>query len=168
MVDRALRDVHALTALATAAVLLAGCASDVGSIARGVSIDPTALVRLSDTHAVASNRTPSGVDLVAFRKDRDGNWVPQVIASGGRGTPAAHLFTMGGETGEEWNSFLYGTAPSSASRVTVAGLHAVGGRVVGGAWVLAFRQEDLRPDLVSWSVIDGHGVVVASGTGITP
>jgi len=151
-----------------AIVLLAGCASDLGSIARAVSIDPAALVPLSDTFAVAAHRNASGVDVVAFLKDRDGNWAPQVIASGGGGAITAHLFTMGGQTGEEWNSFLYGTAPDSASRVTVGGFHAVGGRVTDGAWVLALRQKDARPALLSWSVTDANGAVVESGIGIRP
>lgn len=166
MVARALRDLHALTGVAM--VLLAGCASDLESIARASSVEPAALVRLSETFAVAAHRSASGVDVVAFRRDSDGNWAPQVIAGGAGGAITAHLITMGGQTGEEWNSFLYGTAPVTASRVTVAGLHAAGGRVNDGAWVLALRQRDAHPGVLSWSVTDADGVVIGSGTGVTP
>lgn len=168
MVARALRDLHALTGVAVAMVFLAGCASDLESIARAASVEPAALVRLSETFAVAAHRSGSRVEVVAFQRDRDGKWVPQVIAGGAGGETTAHLITMGGQTGEEWNSFLYGTAPVTASRVTVAGLHAAGGRVSDGAWVLALRQKDAHPTLLSWSVTDANGVVIGSGTGVTP
>ena len=79
-----------------------------------------------------------------------------------------HLVTMGGETGEEWNSFLFGTAPEVASRVVVSGHTATGGHVADGSWVLAFRDRDLLPGQLTWSVLDAIGGVIASGTGISP
>lgn len=168
MVARTLRYLHALTWVVAATVILAGCTSDLGSIARAASIDPAAVTRLSETFAVAVRRTGSGVEVVALQRDRDGTWAAQVIASGTGGAISAHLMTMGGQTGEEWNSFLYGTAPVTASRVTVSGPMAAVGRVSDGAWILALRQKDVRPSLLSWSVTDANGFVVASGTGVTP
>lgn len=90
--------------------------------------------------------------------------------AGTTGSPeaSAQLFAMGGETGEEWNSFSYGTAPEHVNRVTVQGREGVGGQVVDGAWVIAFRAKDLTPDDIRWQFLDASGNVVDSGTGIFP
>jgi len=149
-------------------MVLASCAADLGSAARDERIDADAIVRLSDTFAVAARRTPAGAQVVAFVQDGAGGWVAQVVASGDGAGTTAHLVTMGGETGDDWNSYLYGTAPDSASRVVVDGFTAVGGQVSNGAWVLAFRQTDLLPDQLSWDVVDATGLIIESRVGIAP
>ena len=149
-------------------MLLAGCQADLGSVARDQAIQADAIVRLGDAFAIAAHRTSAGVEVTAFLGDDDGGWTPQVIASGGGGEVSAHLLSMGGETGDEWNTFLYGTAPESASRVVVDGFEATGGRVTDGAWVLAFRQKDLRPEQLAWAILDATGAIIDSGTGISP
>jgi len=52
--------------------------------------------------------------------------------------------------------------------VVVEGIKAAGGQVTDGVWVLAFRQKDLHPDQLSWDALDATGVILHSGTGITP
>jgi len=105
---------------------------------------------------------------MAFSAAADEEWEVQVMASGPADGVTAHLVSMGGDTGEEWNSYFYGTAPGSASRVVVEGVTAAGGQVTDGAWVLAFRQKDLRPDQLTWSVLDATGAILHTGAGITP
>lgn len=166
MVDRPVRHVHALAAVLLAA-LLCGCADDLGSVARQHGVAPSAIVRLSDEFAVAARRSGDGVEVVAFTGIGD-RWSTEIIANDSGGEVTARLVTMGGTTGQEWNSFLFGTAPPASSRVVVDGLAATGGQVADGAWVVAFRERDLAPQRLTWRVLDAIGDVTASGTGITP
>lgn len=168
MVPRTVRHVHALglAGLVTATVL-AGCRADLGSVARDEGIPVEAIVRLDEGFAVAARRSGSDVEVVAFQ-ETGGDWDVQVLASAPADEVSAHLVSMGGDTGDEWNSYLYGTAPASASRVVVAESVTAGGQVTDSAWVLAFREKDLHPDQLSWSVLDATGAILHSGSGITP
>lgn len=167
MVDRAVRHVHALVPALLLAALLAGCADDLGSVARHHGVATPAIVRLTDTFAVAAPRTGDGVEVVAFTGIGD-RWSAEIMAYDSGGEVTARLVTMGGATGQEWNSFLFGTAPPASSRIVVDGLAGTGGQVAGGAWVIALRERDLSPHHLRWSVLDALGDVIASGTGITP
>lgn len=151
-----------------AATLLAGCQADLGAVARDERISADAIVRLADTFAVAARRTGSHVEVLAVSAAADQEWEVQVMASGPADGITAHLVSMGGDTGDEWNSYFYGTAPGSASRVVAEGFATAGGQVTDGAWVLAFRQKDLRPDQLTWSVLDATGAILHTGAGITP
>jgi len=169
MVTGAVRNVHALGVVGlVAATLLAGCQADLGAVARDDRISADAIVRLADTFAVAARRTGSHVEVLAFSATADEEWEVQVVASGSADGVTAHLVSMGGDTGDEWNSYFYGTAPGSASRVVVEGFATAGGQVTDGAWVLAIRQKDLRPDQLTWSVLDATGAILHTGAGITP
>jgi hypothetical protein len=169
MVPRAVRRVHALgLAGLVVATFLAGCRADLGAVARDEGISADAIVRLDDTFAVAAQRAGSRVEVVALLRTADDEWETQVIASGRTDEVSAHLVSAGGDTGDEWNSYLFGTAPASASRVVVAEFASSGGQVTDGAWVLAFREKDLHPDQLSWSVLDATGAILHSGSGITP
>lgn len=168
MVTGAVRHLHALAPALLWAALLGGCAGDLGSVARQERIPIPAIVRLSDAYAVAARPAGDDVEVVAFTAVTGSGWSAEVIASGGGGEMSTHLVTMGGETGEEWNSFLFGRAPEGASRVVIDGLIGSGGQVANGTWVLAFRHRDLVPSQLTWMVLDAIGGVIASGTGITP
>ena len=163
----ALRLLHAL-ALAAIATALAACSASLASVADEVGVDRGALVVLSDTFAVAARMTGSGVELVGFRASEAGSWSTEPFARASGGRMTAHLITYGGDTGEVWNSFFFGTAPAGASRVVLDGVHGQGGEASGGAWVIAFREKDLRPDQLAWEALDAAGIVLESGTGITP
>lgn len=132
-------------------------------------VPPTALTRLSMERAVVAVRDGRAVRLIEFREE-DGGWVRQELSRFGLGDAASglHLQSLDGETGDEWNTFIYGTAPASASRVQVDGYDAEGGRVVDGTWVLALRDRGLRPDDIHWTFVDALGEVVDAGTGIFP
>lgn len=150
------------------AVLLGGYADDLGSVAQRQGISAPALVRLSDGFAVAARPAGNRVDVVAFVADHGDGWSAEVIAGGSNGEMTANLVTMAGETGQEWNSFLFGSAPNGASRVVVDTLGATGGQVVGGAWVLALRVRDVAPHQLTWRVLDPIGGVITSGAGLAP
>ncbi|MGI8998396.1 MAG: hypothetical protein ACR2GO_01640 [Candidatus Limnocylindria bacterium] len=149
-------------------VLLGGCADDLGSVARRQGISAMALIRLSEGFAVAARRAGERVEVVAFGADQGGGWSAEVIAGGADGEMTTHLVTMGGETGQEWNSFLFGSAPNGASRVVMDTFGATGGQVVGGAWVLAIRSRDVAPHQLTWRVLDPIGGVITSGAGLAP
>ena len=168
MVAGAVRNVHALAAALLMAALLGGCADDLGSVARRQAISAQSIVRLSDGFAVAARRAGGGVEVVAFAEVTGGGWAAEVIAGGRDGEMTAHLVTAGGETGQKWNSFFFGTAQAGASRIVVDGFAATGGQVADGAWVMAFRERDLAPHELTWRVLDANGGVIDSGTGITP
>ena len=167
MVARAVWNVHALGPALVIAILLGGCAEDLGSVARLEGVAAPSLVRLDDRFAVAARRTGGDVEVLAFSADPRGGWSAAVIAGSRGGEMTVHLLALDGETRQEWNSFLFGTAPDGASRVAVDGLTGSGGQVADGAWVLAFRARDVAPRHVAWSVLDAVGGVIASGTGIT-
>ena len=137
---------------------------------RSQGLAPAAVVRLAENLAIAARNDGGRVRVIEFRMDEEERWVTREIAASddGGGPSSAHLFSSGGETGEEWNSFFYGTAPPSVSRVTVDGFQAEGGQVVEGAWVVALREKDANPDQVRWEFLDAFGGVIDSGTGIFP
>jgi len=169
MVAGPLRRIHALAAAVIWTVLLGGCADDLGSVAAQQGITAPAIVRLSEGFAVAARRVEHGVEVFAFTGTAGTGWSAVVIGTGrGGGEMATHLVSMGGETGQEWNSFFFGTASGVASRVVVDGIDATGGQVADGAWVLAFRDRDLVPGQLAWRALDAIGRVIDSGTGITP
>ena len=137
---------------------------------RAQELAPAAIVRLATDRAVAARFDGGRVRVIEFRTDEEDRWVAQEIASAddGGGPSSANLFSLGGDTSDEWNSYFYGTAPNAVSRVTVEGLAAEGGQVVEGAWVVVLRERDLTPDEMRWKFVDAFGRVIDSGTGIFP
>ena len=95
-------------------------------------------------------------------------WETQGLASaellGGQGL--VWLYSAGGDTGDEWNTYVFGIASPDVSRVEVEGVDGVGGQVADGAWVIASREKDLTPDDIDWRFVDPYGAVLASGHGI--
>ena len=63
-------------------------------------------------------------------------WETQGLASaellGGQGL--VWLYSAGGDTGSEWNTYVFGIASPDVSRVEVEGVDGVGGRVEDGAY----------------------------------
>ncbi|MBI2780606.1 MAG: hypothetical protein HYX55_02265 [Chloroflexi bacterium] len=82
-------------------------------------------------------------------------------------TPTVHLFTLGGETGRTYNSFVFGAAPPGAARVELAGLQAIGGEVKGGVYILALRDKSILPTQLNWKFVTEFGAVVVQGSNIT-
>lgn len=159
--------------LVVAAGVLAGASSCLPtSLERAVSIEemsPAAIVRLSMDRAAVARRDGSDVEVIEFREE-DGAWVTQRLArfTIGTATSSLNLLSLDGETGDEWNTWVYGTAPETVSRVVLIGLDGEGGRVVEGAWVIVLRDRGLTPADIDWEFLDALGATVESGVGIFP
>ena len=166
MVTPALRKLYPLIPL----VLAACAATTLEEQVRAEGLAPAAVVRLEDDLAVVAVRDAGQVRVMEFAQTASGTWTKEPIATSATGTGAssAHLLSSGGDTGTEWNSYFYGTAPPSVSRVVLEDFDAVGGQVVDGAWVLVLREEDLTPDDMRWTFVDAVKRVIESGTGILP
>lgn len=151
------------------AVMLVACSRpSIEEQVRAEGLAPAAVVRLADDHAVAARRDGGQVVILEL-VGTSASWeVTQIGSSPQSGPSSAQLISLGGDTGQEWNTFFYGTAPANVSRVVLEGYEAVGGQVVDGAWVLALREKDLTPDDMQWKHVDALGVTVESGTGIFP
>jgi len=174
MVNRSLRH---LQSLIRGCVLLAitlqvsacGPGGDPVSVAAGLGIDPAAVVSIGSA-GVAPMIEPDGrVAIVAIRV-HDGEWVATPItASPGRtGTDSLHLVSYAGTTGEDWNTFVFGTAAPGTERVELAGFpDQRGGRVVDGAWIIALREQDVGPQDLEWRFVADDGSV-RTGVGIFP
>lgn len=137
--------------------------------AAALGIDPTAVLEIGTT-GVAPRVEPDGrVAIVAIRP-QNGEWVATPItASPGRlGTDSLHLVSYDGATGEDWNTFVFGTATPGTERVELAGFPAQrGGAVVDGAWVIALREQDIGPQDLEWRFVAEDGSV-RTGVGIFP
>ena len=165
MVSKQLRLLYPLVALA----LVACAPRSLEEQVRAEGLAPASIVRLADDRAVAARPDGGRVGVVELRVNDEDEWVVTDIASSDHeGQASAHLMSAGGETEDEWNSYFYGIAPSSVSRVVVEGFHPEGGQVVNGAWVLVLREKDVVPDQMHWQFIDAFGRIVDSGTGIFP
>lgn len=134
-----------------------------------LGLDPAAVVDVG-TAALAPSAGPDGRVAIMAVHQRQGEWVatPITASPGLAGTDSLHLFSYSGETGEAWNTFVFGTAAPGTVRVEVAGFpDQRGGRVVDGAWIIALREKDLSPQDIRWRFIDRDGSA-RSGTGIFP
>jgi hypothetical protein len=158
--------IHSLAVAGLLIALLVGCgASGLERAVQAEGIAAAALVRLEEDFAVAARRSGREVDLVSFQQTAGGRWTVQVIGSFSTGSDDSG--SLIGYTGEAWNTYFFGSAADNVSHVEVARSDAVGGRVVNGAWAVAIRAEDVRPDL-GWRFIDASGATTKSGAGSFP
>jgi hypothetical protein len=166
-----LRNLPALTLAAAVALLfLQGCGPPgVEAVVARAGVRGEAVVRLEARYAVAARTVGSGAEVLAFLESDDGEWSVQQLASAELAGPnGVQMISYGGETGETWNTFVYGVAGGEVSRVVLDGRPGAGGQVIDGAWVIALRERDLEPGDIHWRFLSARGGVVASGTGITP
>jgi hypothetical protein len=139
------------------------------SAAAGLRIDPAAVVDIGTAGVAPMVESDGRVAIVAIRV-QDGEWVATPItASPGRaGTDSLHLISYSGATGEDWNTFVFGTATPGTERVELAGFpDQRGGRVVDGAWIIALREQDVGPQDLEWLFVADDGSV-RTGVGIFP
>ena len=139
------------------------------SVAAGLGIDPAAVVDVGAAGMAPMIEPDGRVAIVAIRV-QDGVWVATpVTASPGRvGTDSLHLVSYAGATGEDWNTFVFGTAAPGTERVELAGFpDQRGGRVVYGAWIIALREQDVGPQDLEWRFVADDGSV-RTGVGIFP
>lgn len=163
------RSLQLVLALAIALTGLAGCSASPRSAAPRFGVNPGGVVELGGVGVAALN-VSDGVQLIIIRRSgRD--WIsnPITFARLARGKNALRLLTYGGNTGQAWNTFVYGVADSSVARVVIDGYaDAVGGVVVDGAWVVALQEKDLSPDQIHWRFLSQDGHLVEAGSGVFP
>lgn len=134
------------------------------------NLNPQAIVRLSEDYAVAAAAGESRVRVMELYLLPNGRPHARELAGSehfGR-VPTFNLNTSSGNTGMEWNTVFFGTAPANVSRVVVDGFDAEGGQVVGRVWVVMLRDKGVQPQDLRWRFIDAAGKTVLRGTGITP
>ena len=151
------------------AAAVVACSASLPSRVVDAGVPGAAIVPLDDDLAVAARVSGQQVEVVGFVRVGDA-WTATVIGGSSvqpGGANSVHLFGWEGEGGWGWwNSFAYGTAAASVSRVVIDGLAGEGGRVVGGAWVIAIRAAGVQPRDLRWRFLDAAGAVVTAGTGI--
>ncbi|HEX2141863.1 MAG TPA: hypothetical protein VHK28_06245 [Candidatus Limnocylindria bacterium] len=128
-----------------------------------------AVLRLDEGYAVAARARGGGAEVIAFLRDEDAGWQVQRLAhAGSSDDELVQLISYGGETGEVWNTFVYGLAGPDVSRVVLEGRPGPGGQVIDGAWVIALQQKDLAPADIRWRFLSASGGTLRTGSGITP
>ena len=159
-------------ALLVGTVVLAIACAPTGmpaAAAARLGINPADLVDAGSAELAPMVRADGRVSVVAVHQ-RNGEWVADPIASstGPVHADSLHLITYGGATGDEWNTFVFGTAAPGTLRVELANFpDQRGGTVVDGAWIIALREKDLTPQDIEWRFIRPDGEV-RSGVGIFP
>jgi len=89
----------------------------------------------------------------------------QTVESGN--VPTVHPLRYGGETGDVYNSFVFGIAPPGAVRFSLAASGpTAGGEIVNGTFVVAMTAKDLAPNALDWAFLSADQQVVAEGIGI--
>lgn len=139
------------------------------SLVLGCGVPPSPTSAPSIPPLAASLNTPDG--SVGVFIDRLGThlWLGQDTGSqGGTKPPTVHLFSLDGETGRTYNTFVFGLAPQGAVKVDLDGLEYVGGIVANGAYVIASEAKDVIPSQIVWTFHDAEGNVIAQGSNITP
>lgn len=90
-----------------------------------------ALVALSEDRAVAAAITGTQVRVFHFWNQAEGWQAQQIASSNFDSGGTVQLLSLAGETGDNWNTFVFGTAPAKVSKVVLAGFTGEGGRSLG-------------------------------------
>ncbi len=125
---------------------------------------------LSNGQSFGARLAAGHLDLVSLTRDWQGSWVAHILTSTRAtiGQDSLHLVSHGGNTGEEWNSFVYGTASPGVDHVTLEGFpEARGGKVTNGVWAIALREKEVTPADIHWQFVASDGSMT-SGEGIFP
>ena len=154
---RVAEDVIRLGLLALAVVVVSGC-----GLTGATPTPPPIQVRLDTPDGVVGVfRDGAGIHFVIDGQDTGGQHPD-------RTAPTVDLFSLSGDTGRVYNSFVYGLAPVGAVRVELAGLAPIGGTVEDGMYILALRDKLILPTKLQWRFVSSAGVVLAEGSNITP
>jgi hypothetical protein len=151
------------------ASLVGGCAVRAVDPATLLPVKPAAVVRLDDGAAAAALARDGRIEVWVARRE-GGEVRVQSIAGSGGAVPLledrVHLASHGGDTGEAWNTFVYGTAEPGTARVQLDGFEGLGGQVVDGAWLIVLREKDVTPEQLHWRFLRPDGSVRREGSGI--
>jgi hypothetical protein len=146
-----------------------GATGSAAEAAAQLGLEPAAIVDIGGAAVAPMVDAGGTVSIVAIR-ERAGEWTVTSLTSspGQPGTDSLHLLSYGGETGDEWNTFAFGTATPGTVRVRIEGFpDQRGGTVVDGGWIIALREKDLGPDGIHWA-FEAEDGTVRTGSGIFP
>jgi hypothetical protein len=159
-----------------AALAVVGCApaasgiSPLTPMAITLGVPAAAVVDLDPGVAAAARAPgPRAVEIVVARPNGRGALEVSAITSKTFRAPgnAVGLISYGGETGDEWNSFVFGIATPDVHSVSLDWPGAAGGLVVNGTWMIALRDKDVTPDRLHWRFLRADGSVAATGDEIS-
>ena len=105
-------------------------------------------------------RNGNGVDLYLHASD-GGTYKVTSAATGS--PPTVHLYTQGGATGRQTNTFVFGDAPAGATAVIVNGSRA---SVTSRLYVVGLSVRELTPNALSWAFLGPGDNVIEQGSGI--
>lgn len=168
MAGRRVGKLHALILVLMLAGLTACTpgAPDLGAAAVAHDLQGEAIVTVTDDVAVAARASGSSVEVLQLTR-RDGGWHGDVVASADADN-AATTSLVGVELSDGLvMSLFFGTAPESVSRVELIDEREERANVIDGAWVIPIVGE-VRPDMLTWQMVDPFGAVIEAGTGLFP
>jgi len=135
--------------------LLAGCGTTPVTNSR-----PTLWTSIETPDGVAGvYRDAAGVHLVLNQQDTGPQFAREPLS--------VHLFSLSGETGLTYNSFVFGVAPVGASDVEL-NYDGVTAPIRRRVFLVALRQRDVLPQEIEWKFLGPGGLVIAQGTNISP
>lgn len=105
-------------------------------------------------------RTTDSIEL--YLQSSDGGTY-KVVSALSTSAPSVHLYSQGGDTGRQLNSFVFGEAPDGATAVMVNGTRTI---VTDSLFVVGLAARELRPDAFVWSFLGASDQVIAQGSGI--
>ena len=106
--------------------------------------------------------TRSGSSIGLYLHSSDGGTY-NVTSTPTGSAPTVHLYAQGGETGRQWNTFVFGEAPVGAMAIQVNGSRAA---VRDGLYVVGLAVRELPPDALVWSFLGVGDGVIAQGSGL--
>jgi len=108
------------------------------------------------------------VDVIVAVPGKDGTSgsLSTITSSPAGPDGSVNLLSYGGNTGERWNTFVYGNAPLNVARVELDMPGGTGGQVIDGAWVIVLPDRDVTPDQLHWQFLGPDDEVVLEGDGI--
>lgn len=153
--------IRVLAAIAIAGLLVTGC----GAFAPSPSPVPSFAATLA---------TPDGQVGLARANGRIALFVPngqggvyEMTSNPDRalGDAAVHLAALGGATGVQINSFVFGSAPAGAVTIEVSP-EDVTAPIENGLFVVGLKTKDLKPQDLHWKFLQPDGTVVLAGDNI--
>ena len=153
-------------AIVAAALLLAGC--QLLAPRPSLPVTPAAVVELG-SEAAAARLVDGRVEVQVAVPGSSGQQgsvsaITSSPAQGGMDT--VYLLSYGGDTGGQWNTFVYGTAAPNVARVELDLPGGVGGQVVDGAWLVVLPDKDIVPEQLHWRFLAADGSPIREVEGL--
>jgi hypothetical protein len=133
-----------------------------------VAVRDDLLAEVDENHVVGVRRATDGIELLAFARESSG-WRLVLTQSRAVGDAPYAVQIANTPPGESWTgSYLFGTAPPQAARVTLGRVDERGGGVHDGLWVLVIDRTDVDPRTLGWRFLALDGSPLQVGTGLLP